>query len=472
MEDLLVDNEQKLKQKKRRRHTKEWNGMPADPPQPPRYPSETTIGEAQNYLGLNDEMYKEVRELFRNICLEREIIKKSLCGSELWLAAKDLLILEYPYLQQVFHQSDDSTRDPLLLSLDIICIDVTKNIRVREKTMSLAEAKNTIGLNPLQSRELKQKLVDLLEANNFVNTYKSENWKELKEQWLEGTIVNERMPLDDGAIKERYEKAIQLICRDTLKRWRESLRSTKKKGSNVDHIGNAASEQDGTNSRTTEEFTSIQSQPLGEESNTSSSLDQTASSKQVDYPAMSSHAATAVGSYTDFAMEVQGEPGEKLTEISLVHKDKNGHSSLDEKQDDRIQIDPSLLTAAMSSDNGTSNERTFHDYPLLQTAELALTPPSLPVYFRRGLNSENGHIPSLWLASINNRLLSSLRDAALSFKHGQHYEVDRLEAVSINNDGQESLYHLNRDEDLQAYLVHNEGRKATFVADLHPRVMF
>lgn len=66
--------------RKRRRRTRGWAGRPADPPGPPRFPSETTIDEARVILGLDGEGYRAVRAGFQRICEEGGLVKKTLAG--------------------------------------------------------------------------------------------------------------------------------------------------------------------------------------------------------------------------------------------------------------------------------------------------------------------------------------------------------------------------------------------------------
>lgn len=409
-EALRATNEEKWKAKKRRRHTKEWNGLPPDPPGPPRYPSETTIGEAQKFLGLDDDMYREVRDRFRDICVERDIHKKTVCGPERWDAAKDSLIRDYPYFQQLFLSSDPPMLAPLRLSLDIICMDVTKHLRTQSKTMSLAEAKNTLGLNPFESRVLKKKLINILVANNFINTYESDNWSGLKDEWLEGTAIKDRMPTEEGPQRERFFKAIQLLCRDTLKRWRESSRRSSVKNETLPMTATVPGQQ---------------------------TLDQVHQEQK---------AAT--------------KPARRARQATSLLADLDKHD---------VQIDPSLLQAANSS---STESKAGENAPALYPAPIATdaaTDPPLAVYFRRSSSSDHVSAPSLWLGALSTRSIGSLQEAALSFPGGGEYSVEKLQGVSAGPDGGELLYQIDHDDELQGYLIHNDGRKATFVVDLRPR---
>ena len=75
--------------RKRRRRTRGWAGLPADPPGPPRFPSETTIDESKAFLSLDNRLYRDIRSRFQRICEEADIIKKTIAGPERWEGPKD-----------------------------------------------------------------------------------------------------------------------------------------------------------------------------------------------------------------------------------------------------------------------------------------------------------------------------------------------------------------------------------------------
>lgn len=361
-------------------------------------------------------MYREVRDRFRDICLDRAITKKSAAGPELWDAAKDTLIHEYTYLHQLFLSSDPSLLAPLQLSLDIICMDVTKHMRLQSKTMSLTEARNTLGLNPLESRVLKEKLIGILVANDFVNTYESENWGALREQWLDDTTVKQRIPAEEGPARERYLKAIQLICRDTLKRWREVNRMAKKAESQADDAVNTVSTQ-------VTDLTST--------------------------PAAVKKAAT----------KKAARPAKAVSAQTTVHQARGGRQ-------EEVQIDPSLLQAANTSsklDDQTGLEQV--GYPAPDASDLTAEPP-LAVYFRRPSPNTTAGVPAVWLGALSCRTMTDLRRAALGPLGGQNMEIWKIEGVSLMSTGEELLYQIDQDDELQGYLLHSEGQKATFVVHL------
>ncbi|KAI2282383.1 hypothetical protein LOZ03_006832, partial [Ophidiomyces ophidiicola] len=54
---LQEESDARWATKKRRRRTRGWAGLPADPPGPPRFPSETTLDESKMYLCLDEATY-------------------------------------------------------------------------------------------------------------------------------------------------------------------------------------------------------------------------------------------------------------------------------------------------------------------------------------------------------------------------------------------------------------------------------
>ena len=184
---LQAESDQRWQEKKRRRRTRGWAGLPADPPGPPRFPSETTLDESKLYLTLDNAMYRDVRDHFQRICDDSDIIKKTLAGPEKWQQAKDRLIQENAHLQQVFW-AEPNQLDAKALALDVICTDVTKRMRTMERRMTIAEAKNALGINPEESRQMRNAFYSRLKADHFTSKLEAgdEHWKELKEQWIKG----------------------------------------------------------------------------------------------------------------------------------------------------------------------------------------------------------------------------------------------------------------------------------------------
>ncbi|KAK7739850.1 hypothetical protein SLS53_005442 [Cytospora paraplurivora] len=216
--------------KKRRRRTRQYAGMPADPPGPPRFPSETTLGESQVILGLDKPTYNAVRDKFQSICSAAGVVKKTVAGPEAWEAAKESLIGEFFQLQDILwinkdsHDSNDMDRKKL--ALDVICSDVTKRMRSGgDKELLLADAKNILSLNPQESREVRAAFYKILQADGFTSKVAMgpERWKELKQKWIDESQMLQRIlsRLHDEHSHEMKSKAVEALARDVMKRLRD-----------------------------------------------------------------------------------------------------------------------------------------------------------------------------------------------------------------------------------------------------------
>jgi hypothetical protein len=190
---LEMENAELWATKKRRRHTKPFAGLPADPPAPPRFPSETTLEEAKAILQIGVADYRDMRAKFLRICEENGVAKKTVCGPERWEALKEQLIRECMYLRAVMWDPADMDRKQL--AIEIISNDVTKRIRVIGNVMGVSEAKRVFNLNPREGNEVRAVLYKMLEADRFVSKREDgqEHWEELKRIWLERTNLMGRI---------------------------------------------------------------------------------------------------------------------------------------------------------------------------------------------------------------------------------------------------------------------------------------
>jgi hypothetical protein len=212
--------------KKRRRRTRGFAGLPADPPAPPRFPSETTLDESKAYMHMDNDRYREARDQFQAICEEAGILKKTQAGPERWQAAKNRLIAENPHLDKQFNGAFDGVaKEHKALALDVICTDVTKRMRTIDKHMTIAEAKNILGINPAQSREVRTQFYNILIDSHFTGKLEAgdEQCKQLQQRWIDGSqVLQESLALDeeDPVYKEKM-KAVDILSRDVMKRLRD-----------------------------------------------------------------------------------------------------------------------------------------------------------------------------------------------------------------------------------------------------------
>ncbi|EFQ93008.1 hypothetical protein PTT_09743 [Pyrenophora teres f. teres 0-1] len=231
-QQLQAESDEKWRTRKRRRRTRGWAGLPADAPgEPPRFPSETTIDEAKAYLELDNNMYRQLRERFSDICREQDVAKKTLAGPEKWALIVQQLIRENAHLVNMFQDEPEvmQTYDALFrprsqraLALDVICMDVTKRLRTMDTRMSLADAKNVLGLNPEQTRRVRSVFAEKLKAVHFTNKHEAgeEQWAELKQAWINDSEYLIKA-LADGEEHPDYAqklKALDVMARDVIKR--------------------------------------------------------------------------------------------------------------------------------------------------------------------------------------------------------------------------------------------------------------
>ena len=232
-EQLQRDSDEKWRTRKRRRRTRGWAGLQADTPgEPPRFPSETTIDEAKAYLALDNSMYRRVRERFQEICEGEGVIRKTAAGPERWTQLVQRLIQEDAHLASVFQQEPEvfkQSNDALFrpkgqraLSIDVICMDVTKRLRTMETRMTLADAKNALGINPEQTRQVRAAYIAKLKTAHFSNKYEAgeEQWTQLKTTWVNESEHLTRA-LAQGEADPGYARkvrAVEVIARDVMKR--------------------------------------------------------------------------------------------------------------------------------------------------------------------------------------------------------------------------------------------------------------
>ncbi len=211
--------------KKRRRHTRPFAGLPADPPGPPRFPSETTLTEAKEVLQLDKKAYEALREQFYAICANAGVYKKTLAGPERWEALKDQLVRESMHLRAVMWDPTDMEKKKL--AIEIIAANVTKRLRVESSLMTVANAKVVLGLNPEEARKVRGQLYNILAQEKFTTMLEEgmEYFEGLKQRWL-AESDELRRALAAGASDpdfQRKTKAINILCRDATSRYRGDM---------------------------------------------------------------------------------------------------------------------------------------------------------------------------------------------------------------------------------------------------------
>lgn len=410
LDRLKAESAERWAARKRRRRTRGWAGLPADPPGPPRFPSETTIDESKRYLDLDNVGYRQIRDRFQNICEKAGFIKKTIAGPEKWQEAKNTLIQESEHLQRVFWE-DPNQLEAKSLALDVVCTDVTKRMRTLERRMTIAEAKNALGVNPEESRQIRNAFYNTLKNDHFTSKLEAgdEHWKELKEQWIGESELLQRI-LAPGPVDPENDtklRAMEVLCRDVMKRLRDDQtkrdpsRRRKVTPTNI-HVSDTG------NTGIVESF----------DSDFSNGISTLASQALASAPISS-------GDLTD------------------------------------IQIDPSLLQAAndtsftASAHPDSSNTFSYVD-PMLDSS---ITMP-IPVYLSISPESELHAGSKPWLDKLSTRSITELRQL-VSTKFPASAVV-RVEAFDGDANGNNMAFVVDDDDELYGYLNHTQGRKASF----------
>jgi hypothetical protein len=410
LERLKAESAERWVTRKRRRRTRGWAGLPADPPGPPRFPSETTIDESKKHLNLDNAMYRQIRDQFQRICEEEGFIKKTVAGPEKWQEAKDKLIQESQHLQHVFW-GDPNQLDAKALALDVVCTDVTKRMRTLERRMTIAEAKNALGINPEESRQIRNAFYNTLKADHFTSKLEAgdEHWRKLKEQWIQSSELLRRI-LGPGPVDSEHStksKALEVLCRDVMKRLRDdqTKRDPARKHSDAQ--------------------SHIHSPDLG-----SSHLSNTFSSGITN--GISTLASQALAS----APVTSSDLGD-------------------------LQIDPSLLQAANDPSFAATNQQgSGHTFgyvdPLLGPSTM-----QTPVYLRIHSQSPLHGDSKTWIEKLTTRSVAELRQL-VNARYADAF-ITKVEGIDKDENGNETSFLVDEDHELDAYLTHVQGRKASFL---------
>ena len=415
LDKLQAESDQRWQEKKRRRRTRGWAGLPADPPGPPRFPSETTLDESKSYLSLDNALYREIREHFARICDDSDIVKKTVAGPEKWQQAKDRLIRENIHLQKVFW-IENTQLDAKALALDVVCTDVTKRMRTMERRMTILEAKNALGINPEESRQMRNAFYSTLKADHFTSKLEAgdEHWKELKEQWMQGQtlLLSILAPGDADPDHATKVKAVEVLCRDVMKRLRDDQTKRDPIRKDRDQAG-----------------------PSTEQSSTKKGGNK-----------------TTAGTPRGVGKGISTLASKALASTPIVASNVSD-----------TQIDPSLLRAAndpsFAADHGNLGN-SLPDY--MQATETDNAAAPVAVYLRPHPKSQVYRTAKVCLGTLSTRSVAELRELLAS--KWTSASIVRIDGIEKRPGGQEISYLIEEDDELDAYLTHVQGRKATFVA--------
>ena len=451
---LLAESQERLKAGTRRRRTKVWSGLPPDPVQPPRYPSELTMEESKNELGLEKVPYNEMRNMFEDICRSNNVIKKTLCGPDTWKSVKEQLISQFQHLQPIFWGTDpielSQTQKPM--ALDLICMDVTKKIRTVGTRITISVAKNILGLTPQEGRDLRAAFDAILKGDHFVSKLEvpKEHWEGLKDKWIAESPRLQQILAGGDADPDLPAKlrSLESLASDVQKRHRDY--QTRKDPIRVNKTPATSFPGRGPPPVPT----STSTRPAKKKRNPPPAInpaDQAADSPVQAFltGALSNHRPNDVAptpSSTDMTT---------FASQALAHAHAPYNSFTDFSG---MQIDPTLLEAAGSLPQNPDN----NDNRQIQPS------PPVRVYFRPSTTSRLQHlnsVPKVWLGELQAPYsVNSLRALALSGSGLQgKARMGKIEGVAAGDSG----WSIDEDDELEAYLGFvRGGGKVTFVVEL------
>lgn len=342
------------------------------------------------------------------------------------------------------------------LALDVVCTDVTKRMRTLERRMTIAEAKNALHINPEQSREIRNEFYEVLKADHFTSKLEAgdEHWVKLKQKWIDSSALLQEL-LGLGAADPEHDhklKAIEVLCRDVMKRLRDD--QTKRDPTRKKQI-NAGPGPGPAPPKITRSV-----------------------------PAFPPYAPTAS------MIPAAAAAAEAANQAQAAGEDGAGSE---------LQIDPSLLAAASDPslditlqlqqfaaeaagrqeyDAGRQDydptERHEYDTGEHQHQGGAAQYATVPVYLRLNPASAVQAEPKIWLGMlqmpVQNTGTSSipLLPQLISITQAQHPRATILKFWGVAPDpvGRESMYAIEREEDMGIYLQYVGDGKPTFSVQL------
>jgi hypothetical protein len=356
----------------------------------------------------------------------------SFTGPERWEAVKARLVQESPHLQTVFWGNDEN-QEAKKLALDVVCTDVTKRMRTLERRMTIAEAKNALGINPEESRLVRNAFYQTLKADHFTSKLEAgdEHWKELKAQWIEGSDLLKSIlaPGDADPNHEEKVKAMEVLCRDVMKRLRDDQTKrdpTRKKKFDSKYTANAA-------------------------------LAQYSGNHQIDSFQMGPHGAL-VQAAAHAQAQAQAQAQQSQAQTSDPTRGQSQALSMPDHTD--MQIDPSLLLAAandpslLAQRHSQFSEQQYADHQYTaQAAQDAFphTTISTAVYFRLHPTSDIQSDSRLWVSTLTSVSLDELRHLAAAKFTGA--VAGRVEGIVKQSNGNEMNLQIDHDDELGAYLA-------------------
>ncbi|KAI9171674.1 hypothetical protein HJFPF1_01161 [Paramyrothecium foliicola] len=438
-----------------------------------RFPSEMKFNEARQILGLDSETYRSLRSRFHQICSEESVTKKTVAGPERWVAVKQRLISEFADLQNTFSKAVDGPGDAEL-ALDVICTDVTKRMRLLETRMTLAQAKNILGVNPEESRALRSTLHQILYEANFTSKTETtpQQWSEIKRKWGQRSERVKSILLDPESSQnsQQRSRALELLARDVAKRLRET--NALKPGLE-DETRRTRLQEDGQaqcmlnhRERTASMSPSNESGELSNDlaEDVFDSPSELSAPSHVGYaPAGDAIVGQAPASLPSATMGMSTSTAEPPQLTRTMGTPAASGMAVDAQIGHPILLTPTIPADYMSPSYlqhaFTPASATHQGYPQTTT-----TASSFAVYLRLHPSSSFITNASLWIATAHSHSLQELRRAAVeTFPSALCL---RVEGILRDGKGGELSLPIEGDQELGAYLAHLQSSAPTFNVQL------
>ncbi|EQL00683.1 hypothetical protein OCS_03605 [Ophiocordyceps sinensis CO18] len=464
------DDRGKRNQQRRRRRaaSSDRTGLDA------RFPSETTLDQARRILDLDPLTYRTLRNSFQLICHQEGVSKKTLAGTEKWEAMKMRLVRHLPLLQTALWTAKDDS-EPVKLALDVICTDVTKRMRTLETRMTSAEAKNALGVNPEESRDMRAVLHGVLSESSL--TCKSEaspqQWQDLKRRWSErSTLVRGIMDgVEDDPDSRNKLRALEVVAKDVMKRIRDGKGRMEQRSTQQPYLGPVTTlhgEQAPSSDKTIED----QRSPAEELDEFQAGLGDDVCSNAFDDMSDVSHVSHVAFSPASgprgTPLDIPVHPpalSSSYSQDALAKAPRVLESSLPVA----MGMESSLLLGAHAPPDFINEPYVHPQYdpiasPVSVFSHMEPVSSACAVYFRLHPSSSFMAGAGLWIAMLDTHSVQELRDLAVERFPGT--VCVRVEGILKDGKGRELPLQIEEDQELSAYLAHLQGTAPTFSVQL------
>lgn len=421
-----------------------------------RFPSEMTVEESRLILCLDDKSYREMTARFKDICRENSVLKKTDIMSFKWERMKQQLAADVPQLTKIMVTFPDNF-EAKKHALEIICSYVTKNLRNASKKITLPDAKNILGLNPLEGRKVREYLYQILLAVNFTtkNSLGHGQWDEIERRWGEKSDIIARAlavrPHDPG--NKAIRRALDVTAKDVFRRFQErkrQLRGPQPKETlpcvpiSLNFDASAAKRSQRIESPDDPGFVDMSQDRLpDDDANDTTEMSRTPQSSMFRAPGVQ--------------IQHQRSPqpsGHHLQQMQALQ-------TMESTATPPAQINTS--TANRLHQNMMSQQHIGQQY-VPAASNYTQQPQAMAAYIRLHPSSTFIGNTNLWIAALSSRTVREVQRLATEKNPGA--VCVRIEGIVKDGNGGELPLMVNDNQELEAYLQHLQGTAPTFSVQL------